>query len=901
MPSEVSMDQSTADNNEGEHSTLTNQSISGLNKKYLSLIFFLTYLLVLGSVVEVQMSPKDSIGDVSKIPLKYSEAYTRDAWLDLQVISSTPHSYGNRANDDVRAYIIKSIQHAQTNSTIDIDIDTGLQHLFFSEDSKHPIYYESNNVLVKVSGSHPNLSNILVSAHYDSVPTGKGTTDDGMGIASMLGILRYMLAQNEPPTRTVIFNFNNNEEFGLLGARAFLSHEWSKNIGAFLNLEGAGAGGRPVLFRATDLGMAQQFASASNPHGSSLLQQGFESRMVSSDTDYTIYVSEGKMRGLDLAFYKPRALYHSRRDNIQSSSLRSLGLMFTNALDITNSLSSYTKQDFPSSSKKAVYFDLFGQVFFVFQLGTFFWLNLLGLIVGPVLVWYSGGQPQTSRRFKRTYFHAGLALLVAVLVTSFYLYALEKSNPFLLVSSFYVPLFTSGMLFLVTSWLIVHVMNRIQPSVSLKLDMYVVIWAILWVLLLLSTISIKRSEAIGTFLVTYLYYGALVGIAISTLSPRAVVRDRLNHEEPVEANHDEAHERTRLLPHASSRRDIRNNTTTNDSFAPSAILINILWVIEFAIVVPITLIITSTTAFLAIDAMHQTLNDSVTKSSVFWLFQSVAISAVALFLFASPISHVFHRYLIIGLTVAVILGSLFNFTAPPYTYNNPLKLRFKQLVDVDNNSSSVVLLGTNEGAMRSIIRDLPSFKETDGSYRCIQGSAQTTCEFIGLEPSVGGSTDFASWIHYNTSADVERVSWGLTKSSITVWANNTRTCNVAFYDENGRVSDAVKAVTVVHDNNESVTARYGNGYESVQLHKLHWQDPYVVNLEWLPSWQEEGRRLMAEFTCMYAEYDTVVLSPDGTPRRGIPALDEVLEYSPDWVSWVNSGPGLVQAKFVINL
>ena len=40
-------------------------------------------------------------------------------------------------------------------------------------------------------------------------------TDDGMGVAGLLGVLRFV-AHNQP-RRTIIFNFNNNEEFGLFG------------------------------------------------------------------------------------------------------------------------------------------------------------------------------------------------------------------------------------------------------------------------------------------------------------------------------------------------------------------------------------------------------------------------------------------------------------------------------------------------------------------------------------------------------------------------------------------------------------------------------------------------------------------------------------------------------------
>lgn len=876
-------------------------SIPRINNKLLSVVAVFTYVVVLAVVAMFQAAAHDGIGSSHKIPSQFSSRYTLDAWSDLQYISQAPHSYGNVANDDVHAYLLKAIHDASENSSIEFQVDAARQQLFLSEDSKRPIYYESNNVLVKIPGSHPNLSNILVSAHFDSVPTGKGTTDDGMGIASMLAILRYFLDQEKPPTRSIVFNFNNNEEFGLLGARAFLAHEWSKHIGGFLNLEGAGAGGRPVLFRATDLGMAQQFAAASNPHGSSLLQQGFESKLVASDTDYSVYVRQGGMRGLDLAFYKPRSLYHTRRDNIQSSSPRSLGLMFTNALEITRSMCEFTRDEFPSASTRPVYFDLFGKFFFAYSLGLFFWSNVLGLIIGPVVVWYSAGQPRELRAFTHSYSRSLLSLVASAATAGVYLYAVQLLNPFVLVSEFYIPLLSAGFIFIVVNWLILRLTSYFKPSVSQKLDMYVIIWAVLWILLLGSTIAMSRFKAIGYYLLTYMYYGSLVGVIIGSVVPPAVTRNLLAVSENPESTQEEGAvgETTRLLPHISSRSAYREDSEPENDH--SSLIIDLLWLIEFIVVVPIILMLVSTTVFVAVDSMHQSTIDSASYSSVFALFQSITVAAIMIFLFALPFTHVLHGNLVTVLTVGAILGSLSSFMAPAYTYKNPLKLRFVQRVDLQNGNSSVTALGSTESTIRSVLKDLPSIKHGHHPIICNSLDGRSQCNYIGLDPFVGGSKNYNDWITYNYSSDIAANAWGLSKSTLTVQAKGTRRCDIAFFDEDGQPSDAVKAITVYYGNNHTITARYHNGYDSMQIHKLNWEDPYKIDLEWLPSWQEENQKLTAELTCMYAEYDQEIQLPDGQSKRMVPALDELLEYSPNWITWVNSGPGLVQAKVRVQL
>ena len=61
---------------------------------------------------------------------------------------------------------------------------------------------------------------LFSSAHYDSVSTGFGTTDDGIGVVTLLQLVDHLVKNR--PRRTAIFNINNGEEDGLNGAHAFV-------------------------------------------------------------------------------------------------------------------------------------------------------------------------------------------------------------------------------------------------------------------------------------------------------------------------------------------------------------------------------------------------------------------------------------------------------------------------------------------------------------------------------------------------------------------------------------------------------------------------------------------------------------------------------------------------------
>ena len=74
---------------------------------------------------------------------------------------------------------------------------------------------------MKIDGSDPEYRDkggVLFSAHYDSVQTASGVTDDGMGVVTLMQMVKYLGERR--PKRTAVFNINNGEEDGLLGAYA---------------------------------------------------------------------------------------------------------------------------------------------------------------------------------------------------------------------------------------------------------------------------------------------------------------------------------------------------------------------------------------------------------------------------------------------------------------------------------------------------------------------------------------------------------------------------------------------------------------------------------------------------------------------------------------------------------
>ncbi len=79
---------------------------------------------------------------------------------------------------------------------------------------------DSQNILSVIEGTQKKEEEIVLTAHYDSVPLGTGSLDNATGAAALLGIYRYFVAN--PPKRTLRFLWCGSEEMGLLGSKAYV-------------------------------------------------------------------------------------------------------------------------------------------------------------------------------------------------------------------------------------------------------------------------------------------------------------------------------------------------------------------------------------------------------------------------------------------------------------------------------------------------------------------------------------------------------------------------------------------------------------------------------------------------------------------------------------------------------
>ncbi|MEA3010132.1 MAG: hypothetical protein QOJ91_1824 [Sphingomonadales bacterium] len=178
---------------------------------------------------------------------------------------------------------------------------------------------------------------VLLVSHYDSTPTGPGAADDGIGVASMLEVAA--LLRDKPLKRAVTFLFDEGEETGLIGARAFLDHDSAAaRVESLVNLESRGTTGPAIMFetsRPNGAAIRRYARSAERPAANSLTTDF--SRLIPNQTDVAVF-KERPWTILNFAIIGNETRYHSPDDTLAHLDPRSLRHMGEQALQVTNAL-----------------------------------------------------------------------------------------------------------------------------------------------------------------------------------------------------------------------------------------------------------------------------------------------------------------------------------------------------------------------------------------------------------------------------------------------------------------------------------------------------------------------------------------------------------------------------------
>lgn len=247
----------------------------------------------------------------------------------------------------------------------------------------------------------PSGKALLINAHYDSVPVGPGASDDGIGVATILGVAEVL--QHRPLKRPIILLFNEGEELGLIGARAFLSDPLSQRVDALINLEARGVRG-PVNMFETSRPNAAPIAifsrAVGRPAANSLSTDVY--RLMPNYTDVNSFSERGWLT-LNLAPIGNETRYHSPGDDIAALDPATLQHMGDQTLALAETMANGTPKQ---SRGDRIFMDVSGRA-----------LISLPLIAGAILLIFLL-VAFAAATVKRGGFALGAAMVIPAMILS---------------------------------------------------------------------------------------------------------------------------------------------------------------------------------------------------------------------------------------------------------------------------------------------------------------------------------------------------------------------------------------------------------------------------------------------------------------------------------------------------
>ncbi|KAI1266675.1 hypothetical protein F5Y18DRAFT_382215 [Xylariaceae sp. FL1019] len=581
-------------------------------------VTYLALLIPLLIIHETVPSPPGS-------PTLYYGLNLTKAWTDLTTLSRYYHPFNSRKNDEIHNWLllelnrIKELNWPGNDSGMvvleDVTSNLTTSDSIWGGNSKTGTYFEGKNIIVYIRGDddppgpwweggryRPDRvignGGVLLNAHYDSVSTGYGATDDGMGVITTMALVDYFSRPENRPQRGIVALLNNNEEDYLWGAQAFGSSPFMPFCHTFLNLEGAGAGGRATLFRTTDAEVTAAYKGSPNPFGSVVSSDAFGAGAIRSNTDYIVFNGVYGMRGLDLAFYRPRSKYHTNQDDAKHASRASLWQMLSNSLHTMEYLSGNTGHKFigkrgdgdrakvsNGNGNSGVWFDLFGKSLALFELRTFFAWSLTLLIASPLMLIaityilvHQGKYYYFSSTFspyedaelgsvqlggRRGIFRFPFALVIAGGLVVGAAYLITKVNPLIIYSSEYAVWAMMISLFYFVFWTLMAGTNFARPSALHR--GYSIFWlfTIGWAILVINTVFEDRFRIAAGYYFVFFEAAAFLASLISLLD-LVGVPSKLSFAQQVHGAHDEVDHDTE---HTASRREEARQTDDSSDAA----------------------------------------------------------------------------------------------------------------------------------------------------------------------------------------------------------------------------------------------------------------------------------------------------------------------------------------------
>ncbi|WP_292037862.1 MULTISPECIES: M28 family peptidase [unclassified Brevundimonas] len=347
------------------------------------------------------------------------------AMTDVEQIARAPHPVGSTEHARVRTYLTARM----TQLGLSPQEQTGplspgsIQRLKKAGGDPDAANNQAINLVGVLPGKDRSQPAVMLMAHYDTVVGSPGAADDSTGVGAILEAVRAIKARG-PIERDLVVLLTDAEELNLDGARIFFGgHPLRDRIGAVVNLEARGGGGRAAMFETgreagptVDLFRRAAMRADGGTTATSLAVFMYE--QMPNGTDFTIPKDRG-VGGLNFAFIGRPAQYHSADatpENLDKGGLQHLG---SQALEAADAL--LRAPALPAKGPNTVYADVFGRLMLSHSAATGWVLLGLTALLGGFAAWrarratgLSAGQVGRGLLDGLWFLSAGLVLAQAV-------------------------------------------------------------------------------------------------------------------------------------------------------------------------------------------------------------------------------------------------------------------------------------------------------------------------------------------------------------------------------------------------------------------------------------------------------------------------------------------------------
>ena len=321
------------------------------------LIGALALALFIGVIALQTPSPRG----LTASPTTFSAAR---AMIDVREIAQRPHPVGSADHQRVQTYLVGRMTALGLTPALQVGEMSafGKKRLtkWGLDSSTEPV-----NIVGILPGKNPAAPAVLLMAHYDTTAKSPGAADDSAGVAAILEAVRAVKARG-PAERDLIVLMTDAEELGLDGATSFFkASSLPDHIGAVVNLEARGGGGRAMMFetgpgnrQTIDLFARSSSRADGGATSNSLAVLVYE--LMPNGTDFTVSRKRG-IAGINLAFIGRPAQYHSPTstpDALDQGSVQHIGSQALEAVDAF-----VRSPALPVATQPRVYSDILGHGF----------------------------------------------------------------------------------------------------------------------------------------------------------------------------------------------------------------------------------------------------------------------------------------------------------------------------------------------------------------------------------------------------------------------------------------------------------------------------------------------------------------------------------------------------------